>query len=582
MSNKSNNKFVVRNDLLNFQYEYHHQTSSVHSIYEDRNALVRRKYFSYQPFRRDKYVLSNFHFVVRPPSQINNTGSKFYYEALFDPDVLVDWSAIELVLLKTIESIECPICLEYPKAAKLTKCGHILCYPCIIQYLSLGEKDFRKCPVCNESIYMEELKSVTIQQKQELKVGQQMEMALMKCSKDNIVPFRIENEQPPHCTIFPHFEELDACFCRYNVIYNIKPIIEKELVELQDALAFCDQTNLLETQFINIATQFVQKREEDFKSWTKINLPHGQPKQKARRNSKKEDLPKKEFKTGSEEAFGIDIEENFEPTIPKPSSKQSQSYNLHPHNPIHSPIHTQQHSNFRYYYQSVDEQMLFLDPLNMKMLLMQYGNDFESLPPRIKANIIEMKHIQMDEHFRKRNTYFHSVPLGADLALVEMDVTPFISKETYKQFEKEVVHRAQHRLKKQQKDQLETLENEMKEEEERRMRFEELEKRKMDFADQEVFPSIEDVAEKSKQNEEATTETLFSSNSITIPSRQYKEVWSDHISKSLEKKLEDEFPSLSSFDKRSQKQNKQLSQQSKRDKPEKSKGKKKDIVLNLF
>jgi hypothetical protein len=54
-----------------------------------------------------------------------------------DPDLLVDWNLIEQVRLRTSgsEPTSCPICLFPPTAAKISRCGHVFCWPCILHYL---------------------------------------------------------------------------------------------------------------------------------------------------------------------------------------------------------------------------------------------------------------------------------------------------------------------------------------------------------------------------------------------------------------------------------------------------------------
>ena len=42
-----------------------------------------------------------------------------------------------LQYLPTHEIPECPICLYPPKAAKMTRCGHVFCWCCILHYLKL-------------------------------------------------------------------------------------------------------------------------------------------------------------------------------------------------------------------------------------------------------------------------------------------------------------------------------------------------------------------------------------------------------------------------------------------------------------
>ncbi|GAA5841757.1 hypothetical protein JCM3766R1_005172 [Sporobolomyces carnicolor] len=129
-------------------------------------------------FDRQRFV-HQFRYVVKP--------DKDYTAHFADPDIHLDWSDILQVILPTSSSAlstvstsgidqavdgesgrkggaipTCPICLSEPTAARMTKCGHVFCYPCVLHYLALADhgQNFRKCPVCHDSIYAKDLKSV--------------------------------------------------------------------------------------------------------------------------------------------------------------------------------------------------------------------------------------------------------------------------------------------------------------------------------------------------------------------------------------------------------------------------------------
>ncbi|GAA5998655.1 RING-type E3 ubiquitin transferase MAG2 [Rhodotorula paludigena] len=121
---------------------------------------------------RERFVHQH-RFVVQP--------GKDYTVHFADPDIHLDWSDILQVILpvggSAIASVTthrvdqggeehgkpaCPICLSEPTAARMTKCGHVFCYPCVLHYLALadpGQKE-RKCPVCHDFIHAKDLKSV--------------------------------------------------------------------------------------------------------------------------------------------------------------------------------------------------------------------------------------------------------------------------------------------------------------------------------------------------------------------------------------------------------------------------------------
>jgi hypothetical protein len=145
-------------------------------------------------------INNSFQFIVRPPSKLNNANSGHYLSAKLDPDVLVEWSTIELIRTITNEEVVCPICLDQPVAAKITKCGHVFCYHCIIHYLSLGDELCRKCPTCNAPVSLDSLKSLQIIPTMD---GEQ-HFRLLKRPKGSIIPSFIDEEGITIFTFFLH------------------------------------------------------------------------------------------------------------------------------------------------------------------------------------------------------------------------------------------------------------------------------------------------------------------------------------------------------------------------------------------
>ncbi|KAF9380988.1 hypothetical protein CPC16_010051 [Podila verticillata] len=119
---------------------------------QNMGPVRRRRNVGYQPFNKDKFINANFRFLMNPGSN--------YEVFTMDPDVRVCWEEIEQVLIAVPQS--CPICLQPPVAGRITKCGHVYCFSCILHYLALSEsnKAWRKCPICWDSIYEKDLKSV--------------------------------------------------------------------------------------------------------------------------------------------------------------------------------------------------------------------------------------------------------------------------------------------------------------------------------------------------------------------------------------------------------------------------------------
>ncbi|CDW98076.1 hypothetical protein [Sporisorium scitamineum] len=148
-----------------------------------------RRGATYTPFNKERYVNAQYRFLVKP------TGDYTAYFA--DPDIYLNWADILQVVIPTSsalagvgssapitdqprepahEGAACPICLSPPTAPRMTKCGHVFCYPCILHYLTLKDDDnrskptaptlqpstqkWRRCPICWDTVYARDLKAV--------------------------------------------------------------------------------------------------------------------------------------------------------------------------------------------------------------------------------------------------------------------------------------------------------------------------------------------------------------------------------------------------------------------------------------
>ncbi|EFP77445.1 uncharacterized protein PGTG_03401 [Puccinia graminis f. sp. tritici CRL 75-36-700-3] len=160
--------------LLGFTLPPRSAQSNQSSSSTRRPARKQHAHTSY--YDKDRFVHAKYRFILKP------TGD--YTVHFADPDIRFNWPDILQVIvnhsthLHTVsnhpqtsdldpdlpfEKHACPICLSEPTAARMTKCGHIFCYPCILHYLELsddGKAQGRKCPVCYETILKKDLKSV--------------------------------------------------------------------------------------------------------------------------------------------------------------------------------------------------------------------------------------------------------------------------------------------------------------------------------------------------------------------------------------------------------------------------------------
>jgi hypothetical protein len=160
------------------------------------------------PFNKERFINSNYRFHVRP---------EFNYSAsLSDPDSIVDWSRILHVIVPTAKEVLCPICLSAPTAPRMTRCGHVFCYPCVLHYLDGESRLFHppfpplssfvffflphvkvfyscglnsetypgnkygNCPICHDYVSSTDLKSTHIATVKAVEKGQTLNLTLVK------------------------------------------------------------------------------------------------------------------------------------------------------------------------------------------------------------------------------------------------------------------------------------------------------------------------------------------------------------------------------------------------------------------
>lgn len=137
------------NHLLNFHYSPRELPSTSWSFNKHQKLPS-----SYPKYDKNQFLKANCQFVVK---------SQEDYMAFMDAiEILPQWNLIEQINMMMYENPQCPICLYPPTACRITKCGHYFCYPCLLHYLALSDKSWRKCPICNDAVTVEDLKRLDI------------------------------------------------------------------------------------------------------------------------------------------------------------------------------------------------------------------------------------------------------------------------------------------------------------------------------------------------------------------------------------------------------------------------------------
>lgn len=437
------------NHLLNFQFEPRGSQASKKSANN-----TKQKFFSKSSgpkYNKEQYLQANCQFVVK--------SSGDYSVHLADPDTLVNWDLVEQVVLKTTASVpSCPICLYPPKAAKVTRCGHVFCWPCILHYLALSDHAWRKCPICYEAIHKPDLKSVISVPWKEFQINDEIELCLMRRERNSLFALPVDqyfagvNEKHPTVN--------DKLTSYSNLVLAtpgqvVNGIIARERYELEQQ--YRDEKDEPEACFIEEALQYLSQRE----SGIDITDQHSTITEEVISEESSNSDDASDLIDGILD-FPLDLKEDCEDDCsggrPRHASSSSDGTVESVEDNIIDEVtaedldiekkstKTAAKETF-YFYQSSDGQPIFLHALNVQMLVHEYGS-LENCPTKIKGKIMEKDNTSMSESLRNRLRYLRHLPLTSIFEVCEIQLkSPFVSKETLTEFSTQLETRRRRRNK---------------------------------------------------------------------------------------------------------------------------------------
>lgn len=401
-------------------------------------------------FTKETFLQANCQFLV------NNQGD--YSTHFQNPDTLVDWYKIEQVLLRSHQQISCPICLYPPIAGRITKCGHIYCLPCILNYLALGENKWRKCPICFDSIYKDDLKSVRILKINEYKVGDKIELNLMFKEKSStlIYPlnlFKLYEQNKPTClNDFSNYKDYNECkkYLKMQTIdsnYVNKEILERETNELINELKSDDCAENVKF-YINESLSLIEKRER-IKTPAPTVFQFEEPKIVESTFKTSNIKPTVHYKDAFDLTIDDDVESEENVVDDKIKVQSSENEEEEEETVKNSPTGNTFYSHF---YQAEDGQRIYLNSLNLRCLIHEY-KQIENCPLKIEAKIVAIENMFMNNELRKRFRYLAHIPLHSEFQIVELDLKePILSEATIAKFEQQIRYKANKRKEKEDKE----------------------------------------------------------------------------------------------------------------------------------
>ncbi|XP_018906529.2 E3 ubiquitin-protein ligase RNF10 [Bemisia tabaci] len=468
------------NHLLNFHYaprpgeqwggfgNSSRQQHYGHMTTRDLMATHKHKY------NKEQFLQANCQFVVRADGE--------YSVYLADPDALVDWEFVEQIRMPITGEVNCPICLFHPVAAKMTRCGHIFCWSCILHYLALSDKTWRKCPICYEAVHKGDLKSVVAVPRSFCAVGEPVTLKLMKREKGvmQCVPVSQFDAYDFGKPLSVSEGLLDTIYAKLLVagndeVLNIVETEEKQLLNqlkedegcpeicfVEQALNAVRERKAAVLKVLGRNTETVVIAEEKNVEENEMDDNQSNSARKTQTidywNSDTEADVNENIKDSANESEPVDIPgteelENrtrYESTSSEGGEENANSFkdSFRPEDlEFHAtPVINNQNSKYYYFYQASDGQQVYLHALNTRMLEMHYGS-LENCPERITGRVLEKESGSMTEELRKRLRYLQHLPVTCQFDVVEIELGELVSSAVMESFRDQIDGRERRRCK---------------------------------------------------------------------------------------------------------------------------------------
>ncbi|KAJ2654951.1 hypothetical protein IWW48_005807 [Coemansia sp. RSA 1200] len=420
---------------------------------------------------RSTFINANFRFVLKPQYWQN------FKPVTVRPDLQLKWEWIERVIMPVAgEPISCPICLSPPVAARVTECGHVFCYPCILRFLSYASQEERhnkKCPVCWSVITSDDMFPVYFWRTQYLtgmsenavdsrpggvhvtkKIGpgSHITMRLMKRLRGTTICL-------PRSTS-SHIYSQDAIDCARAIVAASKQGNRKS--ELGFKIFHCPWTFTKDAlpfaKFVLADREYCideYRREtaelECFKTDSTTDLDSQlfaesailgvdyMIKDAEGRNAHDiaiENHARKEqgLVSGNKSCNSMSVSE-LDPATPPDTSAANQN----------SQHHQQEASedDFVYFYQADDGQHIYMHPLSIRVLSHEHGG-YTDMPDELEVKIRHSMESTITDEVRQQFKMLNHLPLRCDILFVEPELKDLVSRKSIDKFRPQLAHRDKH------------------------------------------------------------------------------------------------------------------------------------------
>eukprot|EP00977_Amphora_coffeiformis_P015446 scaffold4511_cov171-Amphora_coffeaeformis.AAC.12 len=423
-------------------------------------------------------------------------------------DAPVSWACV--LMVKQLSSLEfeetCPICLEAYTAARITKCGHSFCLPCLLHHSHAFSTNYPyaktgpKCPCCSIELHLDDVRPVQFVDAPTPAVSQTVRLIKLHRVKGCAAPFLPQPHHPrraaPHAA--PGQCDADALFTRFN--YVDLPLYQAHLTanlaELEQMEIYSDMDEMCRTMALNMVRKQLQESlqqvDEELEYMERFGQPSSgvyqpQPPHLVADNyavttessSAHGAERTRSASMGSESNYHDDEEHSLErcrsesigsePSgcLERGDSIVSHDSNAHNrHGKTKAPCSMYLGPEESVFYQAEDGRLCFLCGFDITCLRADYADALPEadafqqattasqrrkltpLPDFIEGRILEIEHVHLTPEKRQRLRFLSHLPLYADICFVELSLGNLLSKQTKKSFAKDFQKRINARMKK--------------------------------------------------------------------------------------------------------------------------------------
>lgn len=341
----------------------------------------------YHASDKARYVHANYRFILSPEGT--------YSKQATDADTHLDWSLVmQIIASSESQGSSCPICLSEPVAPRMAKCGHIFCLPCLIRFMnSVSSEDetksrgprWKKCPICEDSIYMQDVRPVRFYAGQESpfpRIGDDVVLRLMARNASSTMAL-------------PRESGSEALYSADDIPWHFAANV------LDYARMMKGTTDYMTAQYDEEIAALAQQAKED-------ETLFGQ-------NDEWSQKAIRAITAAKEKLAELQVVESSV-TSAKPSAD----------------------ADF-YFYSSPPH--LYLSPLDIRILKTKYGS-FSSFPSTLLPRVehISTGHV-VDDAMRRRAKYLGHLPRGCVVNFLECDWTDIVPEETLASFSGDIERR---------------------------------------------------------------------------------------------------------------------------------------------